>query len=98
MIHAAVECARDELLTRGLGDIEARILIDILTCRLDASPHESRQLQMKARVISRIIELWFNGNRAAAHQLAACAGFADHLPRPGMEADDCMETMLLSCL
>lgn len=98
MVHASIEFARNELLTRGLDDIEARILIDTLALRLDYTPHESTRLLMKARVVSKIIALRVIGNVSGANQLAACEGLADFLPIPETDSADCMEKILLGCV
>jgi hypothetical protein len=98
MLHASIEYARDEQLTRGLDDIEARLLIDALALRLDHTPQESKQLHMKARVISKVIVLWFKGNISGANQLAACEGLAEFLPIPETDSANCMEQILLVCL
>ncbi len=95
MLHSSIEYARDEQLTRGRDDIEARLLIDALAVRLNHTPQESKQLHMKARGISKGIALWFKGNISGANQLAACEGLAEFLPIPETESANCMEQILL---
>lgn len=94
----SIDCARDELLTRGLDDIEARVLINALVYRLDQCPQNSKQLLMKARIVSKIVELWNKGKRCGANQLAASEGIAEFLPIPQTDAVACMEKILLGWL
>jgi undecaprenyl pyrophosphate phosphatase UppP len=53
---------------------------------------------MKARVISKVIVLWFKGNISGANQLAACEGLAEFLPISETDSANCMEQILLGCL
>lgn len=75
--------------------IEARVLIDALTYYLDQSPQNFKQLLMKARLVSMIVELWSKGNKCGANQLAACEGIAEFLPILETESVACMEDKLL---
>jgi len=86
----------DEALTRGLGDAEARILIEWLTDWVEQIaaryPSEAEalvrveMLRRRGRSIRRFIELWCHqGDQAAATQLAATEQFRWPLPDP--EAD-----------
>jgi hypothetical protein len=53
---------------------------------------------MKARIVSKIVELWNKGNRCGANQLAASEGIAEFLPIPQTDAVACMEKILLGWL
>ncbi len=86
----------DEALTRGLGDPEARVLIEWLVeeaerleeTRADAGP-EVRRLRRRARALSRFVLLWcLRRDRGAAVQLAAVERFAWPLPDDA-DADPC---------
>jgi hypothetical protein len=80
----------DEALTRGLGDAEARVLVEWLVeqaeelslnrSELDAD-HEMRRLCRRGRAISRFVSLWcLQRLRGAAIQLAATERFTWQLP------------------
>lgn len=85
-----LQVLRDEALTRGLGDAEARVLIEWLSEQAenlgqnaDANEGEEqlRILVRKARGIARFVALWFTpGTTGAAHQLAAVERFEWPLP------------------
>ena len=86
----------DESLTRGLGDEEARVLVEWLVewAELLAEEAESeraaweglRLLCRKARGIGRFVRLWaYEDARGAASQLAAAERF--HWPLPVMDED-----------
>jgi hypothetical protein len=86
----------DEALTRGLGDAEARMLVEWLVDRaehcVDEAPSrastEVDQLCRRARSIRRFVTLWFQDKgRGAACQLAATERFP--WPLPGGEVDPC---------
>ena len=86
----------DEALTRGLGDAEARVLVEWLVdeverleqTRADAGP-EVRRLRRRARALSHFVLLWcIRRDRGAAVQLAAVERFAWPLPDDA-EADAC---------
>jgi hypothetical protein len=97
---------RDEGLTRGLGDIEARMLIDWLVGWTEilagASRNEEqawdrvRGIWRRARGISRFVQLWSNKvSRGSAIQLAASERFSWPLPATGpLEPDELMESIL----
>jgi hypothetical protein len=87
---------QDEAITRGLGDEEARIIIEWLVewAELLADESETEQaawdglhmLHRRARSISRFVFLWSKGgSRGAAAQLAAVERF--HWPLPVCEED-----------
>jgi len=94
----------DEALTRGLGDPEARILIEWLVERAEAVEHENlveeqsqatvKRLCRRARSISRFVSLWEQEQRAAACQLAATERFSWPLPTDAVDPCDLMQTIL----
>ena len=95
----------DELLTRGLGDEEARLLIEWLVDRAEsilsklgqigASLVEVQLLCRRARAVSRFVYLWchqaFHG---AACQLAASERFRFPLPLPEVDPYELMQVIL----
>ena len=81
----------NDALTRGLGDPEARILIEWLTDRVEhlalagsnenVATAETRRLCRRGRAIARFICLWcYQRERGAAVQLAASERFTWPLP------------------
>jgi hypothetical protein len=96
---------RDEGLTRGLGDIEARMLVewvaDWTELLADAARTDDdawscvRRLCRRGRAISRFVQLWTNpDDRGAAGQLAAAERFAWPLPHRSMDPADLMHHIL----
>lgn len=98
--------ARNDALTRGLGDIEARMLVDwvvdwaeLLT---DAARSEQdaeklvNRLCRRGRAIGRFVQLWCDPKeRAAATQLAAAERFTWPLPtHKRIDPPDLMEHIL----
>jgi hypothetical protein len=88
----------DHALTRGLGDAEARVLVEWLVEHaenLAASGIGEEtaggavvRFRRRARSISRFIALWCHlGEQGAAGQLAAAESF--HWPLPDADADPC---------
>jgi hypothetical protein len=83
------QLARDEGLTRGLGDVDARQLVEWMVSWAEVllpgsrSPDESRnvvaRLIRRGRAIARFVLLWPT-QRSAALQLAATERFAWPLP------------------
>src|SRR5207253_5944775 len=76
------EILQDECLTRGLGDAEARMLVEWLVECVERWESEARppqhvntsgsQLRRRGRTISRFVQLWcWQRQRGAAIQLAA---------------------------
>ena len=98
--------ARDESLTRGLGDEEARMLVDWLVgwaeILSDAArtPQEAERLAARlcrrGRAIGRFVQLWVEPkSRGSAAQLAATERFAWPLPSDRRsEPADLMEHIL----
>ena len=81
----------DEALTRGLGDAEARILIEWLTDWVETIAEQSvadtealarvEMLRRRGRAIRQFVDLWCReGDFAAATQLAASVRFRWVLP------------------
>lgn len=97
--------ARDESLTRGLGDVEARMLVewvvDWAELLSDAarSEHDAaklvNRLTRRGRAIGRFVQLWCQPrHRAAATQLAASERFTWPLPSARVAPPDLMEHIL----
>lgn len=98
--------ARDESLTRGLGDVEARMLVewvvDWAELLSDAARTEDdasrlvQRLTRRGKAISRFVQLWcLPKQRSAATQLAATERFTWPLPSSTrIVASDLMEHIL----
>jgi hypothetical protein len=95
----------DDALTRGLGDAEARILIEWLVDRAEqlgrANPsevgvrHEIGRLCRRGRSISRFVALWCHGGaRGAALQLASAERFSCPLPTASPDPCELMQDIL----
>ena len=94
----------DDLLTRGLGDEEARLLVEWLADRAveayenlpDADQvGEMLRLCRRARAASRFVYLWCHqGSHGAACQLAASERFRFPLPLPEVDPYDLMRVIL----
>jgi hypothetical protein len=98
---------RDEALTRGLADPEARLLVDWLAeqaDRLDAAraTEESARgalgrLCRRARAIGRFVSLWcYARERGPALQLAAAERLAGPLPCQAADPCELMHQILTS--
>jgi len=96
----------EEAITRGLGDCEARVLVEWLVewAELLADEAESdeeawgslRQLCRRARGIGRFVALWSQFDcQGAAIQLAAAEKFQWPLPIPAEDPTDLMERILV---
>jgi hypothetical protein len=94
----------DELLTRGLGDAEARAMVEWLVERteklhsrldeLHCGP-EVQKLCRRARAISRFVNLWcYQQLHGAACQLAATERFTWPLPSTDEDPYDVMNIIL----
>jgi hypothetical protein len=95
----------DEALTRGLGDPEARVLVewlveqaewlaDTLSCEA-AVWAEMTKLCRRARAIGRFVMLWcYQRLRGTAVQLAATERFDWPLPTTGMDPCELMQAIL----
>ena len=94
----------DDGLTRGLGDAEARALVEWLVARaeerhasagLDAVPAEVARLCRRARAIARFVWLWcYQDAFGAACQLAATERFTWPLPTEATDPYDLMTEIL----
>jgi hypothetical protein len=93
----------DEALTRGLGDAEARVLVEWLVEQAerleetdDDADQEVRRLCRRARAVSRFVQLWCHDRACgAALQLAAVERFGWPLPDEiDADAYDLMQTIV----
>jgi hypothetical protein len=95
----------NDALTRGLGDPEARMLVEWLVEQADrqgvaavdaeAAAQEVRRLCRWARGVSRFVYLWcYQESHGAAIQLAGSEGFPWPLPTTWQEPCDLMEHIL----
>lgn len=94
----------DELLTRGLGDAEARAMIEWLVEHSEANyarlaeevcGREVARLCQRARAISRFVYLWcYQQLHGAACQLAATERFVWPLPTTDEDAYEVMNIIL----
>jgi hypothetical protein len=91
------EIVCDERLVRGLGDPEARVLVEWLVDKAEASAERAgtdpadvvRRLCRRGRAISRFVVLWCHvADRGAAGQLAASERF--DWPLPTDSVDPCL--------
>ncbi|HLJ91782.1 MAG TPA: hypothetical protein VKU02_01185 [Gemmataceae bacterium] len=96
----------NELLTRGLGDAEARMLVEWLVDQAeqiaaDAPCEQTAQeriqcLCRRGRAIGRFVGLWSQPRgRGAAGQLAVAEGFTWPLPPPTADTYEVMQTVLV---
>jgi hypothetical protein len=95
----------DDALTRGLGDSEARILVEWLVDYAEQLAEEANTdaivggriqvLCRRGRAISRFVALWTQaGSRGAAGQLAAAERFTWPLPSPNADPCEIMQAIL----
>ncbi len=95
----------DDALTRGLGDPEARVLVEWLVDQAEGLAAEGRSeeeltdrvrgLCRRARAVGRFVALWCHlGQRGAAIQLAGAERFAWPLPAAAVEPDELMHDIL----
>ena len=96
---------RDEGLTRGLEDVEARMLVEwvadwtellVEAARTDDDAWSCvRRLCRRGRAISRFVQLWNEpSSRGAAAQLAAAERFSWPLPESRIDPPDLMHHIL----
>jgi hypothetical protein len=95
---------RNEAVTRGLADPEARLLVEWLVDRAEELAErvgdrvESRleSLCRRGRAIGRFVMLWcYQQQRAAALQLAASERFSWPFPEAAADPCDLMEAILV---
>ena len=95
----------DESLTRGLGDEEARLLVDWLvdwaerlaTSRLSEGNRRERLVKLcrRGRAVARFVSLWCHERRCgAATQLAGAEAFPWDLPVGAEDPGDLMARIL----
>ena len=88
----------NDRLTQGLGDAEARILIEWLVERVEIrslNETDTKRLCRRGRAIARFVALWCHERLAgAALQLAATERFGWPLPVEAMDACDLMDEIL----
>jgi len=105
-VHSLLEpILGDDTLTRGLGDAEARVLIEWLVERAEElaqsadHPEADRallQLLRRARGIALFVRLWcLDQDHGAAVQLAATERFTWPWPDNRMEAWDLMKAIVV---
>lgn len=96
---------RDEAVTRGLGDVEARMVVEwladraeqvALTAADDAAGWAAvRELCRRARVIAAFVRLWgLAESRGSALQLIAAERMHIPLPKGDVDPGELMETVL----
>ena len=96
---------RDDGLTRGLGDEEARVLVEWVVTWAEllsaAAPDDAQAAELvgrlgrRAQAAGRFVQLWADPRtRAAAGQLAATERFACPLPAGRADPADLMQAVL----
>jgi hypothetical protein len=95
----------DESLTRGLGDAEARVLVEWLVERAEelnqnadavAAERTMRQICRRARAIALFVRLWcLDRDPGAAGQLAVTERFHWPWPPPGADACEVMQAIVV---
>jgi hypothetical protein len=104
-VHSLLEpILCDDVLTRGLGDAEARVLIEWLVEHAEELAQSSEaedaektlgRLLRRARAISRFVRLWcIDQDHGAAVQLAATERFTWPWPDTKLEAWDLMKDIV----
>jgi hypothetical protein len=100
LLHAIL---RDERLTQGLGDAEARVLVEWLVEQAEdlerrqagpAAEDEVKRLCRRGRGITRFVVLWGLGQRGAAGQLAVTERFAWPLPDGPVDLCELMQDII----
>jgi hypothetical protein len=95
----------DESITRGLGDMEARMLVewlvdwaDLLEATIPDESDAQKQvsaLRRKAKAIGKFVSLWSDSvSKASAVQLAACERLRFPLPPEDYSGDEVMAGIL----
>ncbi|HMO34711.1 MAG TPA: hypothetical protein PKA06_01585 [Gemmatales bacterium] len=87
---------RDERITHGLADPEARVLVEWLVTKAEAIPETElaeedqecawQLCYRRAKVLRQFVSLWcYRGRPEAAIQLAASEGMSEYLPSADTE-------------
>lgn len=94
----------DERLTRGLGDAEARVLVEWLVEQAEELMHSANAVEAeravgwlcrRARAVGRFVVLWCQERaRGAAGQLAAAERFNWPLPEAGADPCELMQSIV----
>jgi hypothetical protein len=95
----------DEALTRGLGDPEARVLVEWLVERAESLAEQTDfehwaraevgRMCRRCRAVTRFIRLWcYEGLPGAAGQLAVAEGFTWPLPEAYVDPCELMQDIL----
>ena len=94
----------DEALTRGLGDAEARVLVEWLveeterlaeTAPPELAAREARRLCKRGRAVARFVRLWSHERAwGSALQLAATERFPWPLPDTRLDACELMQEIV----
>ena len=94
----------DERLTRGLGDAEARVLVEWLVEQTEdlmkqvneqEAAREVNWLCRRGRALAQFVRLWcLERARGAAGQLAAAERFAWPLPQAGADPCELMQSIV----
>ena len=94
----------NEALTRGLGDEEARVLVEWLVDQTEALMRTQRRegtesavnwLCLRGRAVARFVRLWCLENaRGAAGQLAAAERFSWPLPQARVDPCELMQAIV----
>lgn len=90
--------ARDESLTRGLGDTESRMLVEALVLAVGSEPWRLEELRQRGKLASRMALMWSRQEFAGVAQLAACSGIEMVLPSGDVSNESFMERLIIACL
>lgn len=93
-----VQLARDESITNGLGDSEARILVEALIFAVEREPWRHEELRLKAKLVNRMVFLWGRGDYLGAAQLAATTRIELALPPCCVSVESFTERIIVACL
>ena len=95
---------RDEAVTRGLGDVEAQMIVEWLANRAelaaDTMPNDSAAWELvrgtcrRARTIATFVRHWSVGNHGAALQLVGAEQLHWPLPAGDVDPGELMEVIL----
>ncbi|HEX3151573.1 MAG TPA: hypothetical protein VHR66_26090 [Gemmataceae bacterium] len=95
---------RDEAITRGLGDVEAQMIVEWLANRAehaaDTTPTDEAAWELvhntcrRARTIAAFVRQWSSGNQGAALQLVGAERLHWPLPAGDVDPGELMENIL----